>query len=283
MFLRKDLEMIADLLKEAAAAEIMPRFRNLSEGSVREKSSEIDLVTIADEAAERYIFDKLPSAFPSALLVGEETCAKDPSLLDQIGDADLAIIIDPIDGTANFASGVTMFGVMAGISQRGEIIGGIIYDPVIGDWVMALRGEGAWFRTPDERTHDLKVQAARPVDEMLGVVSWNMLPLPSRHIVAANCSQFRAAYSFRNAAHEYRLMATGHIHFCMYNKLMPWDHVPGALIIQEAGGYVARFNGSPFDATTHEGGLIAAPDQASWAAIRETLFAVPDPARFATA
>ena len=81
-----------------------------------------------------------------------------------------------------------------------------------------------------------------------------------------------ATLNFRCAAHEYRLAAGGHAHLLVYNKLMPWDHAPGWLIHREAGGYAAQFDGGPYDPARHRaGGLICAPDRASWDAARAAL------------
>ena len=79
--------------------------------------------------------------------------------------------------------------------------------------------------------------------------------------------------NYRCAAHEYRLVASGHAHLLVYNRLMPWDHAPGWLIHREAGGYSARFDGSAYLGGHHTGGgLICAPDLASWEAARAVLF-----------
>ena len=83
----------------------MPRFRNLSEADIRQKTSATDLVTEADEAAERWIARECRSLAPDALFLGEESVAADPALLDRLDDAELAIVVDPVDGTANFAAG----------------------------------------------------------------------------------------------------------------------------------------------------------------------------------
>ena len=119
-FTRADLDRLASILSEAAEREIMPRFRSLAAGSIREKTSALDLVTDADEAAEWMIRDAVAKAFPSALFVGEESVERDRSLLAKIAAADLAIIVDPVDGTSNFAWGLPLFGVMAAVVSRGE-------------------------------------------------------------------------------------------------------------------------------------------------------------------
>jgi fructose-1,6-bisphosphatase/inositol monophosphatase family enzyme len=65
-------------------------------------------------------------------VVGEEAVSRDPDLLNGLGEADLAFILDPVDGTLNFASGLPLFGVMAAVLRRGEVICGIILDPMVG-------------------------------------------------------------------------------------------------------------------------------------------------------
>ena len=272
LFSTDDAATVDRLLREAARVEIMPRFRNLSAGEVRQKSSPMDLVTDADEAAERMIAQGLRKAFPHAALIGEEATEQDPSLLGKIADAELAFLIDPVDGTKNFASGLPLFGVMVAAVMRGEVVGAFIHDPLGDDTAMALRGEGAWIERPGGSRIDLSVAPAAPVREMAGCASWHHMSEPTRSQVAANLAGFGGAASYRCAAHEYRMAAGGHAHFLIYAKLMPWDHAAGWLLHREAGGYSARFDGSPYLPTTHEGGIICAPDAESWQAIHKTLF-----------
>ncbi len=147
-FTTKDALIVAELLRNAARAEILPRFRNLAEGSIRQKTSVLDLVTDADEAAERAIEAKLLRAFPGALVIGEEAASRNPDLLRGLGEADLAFILDPVDGTLNFASGLPLFGVMAGVLRRGEVICGIILEPIVDGWAIAVRGRALGSNIP---------------------------------------------------------------------------------------------------------------------------------------
>jgi fructose-1,6-bisphosphatase/inositol monophosphatase family enzyme len=142
---------IAALLREVAQAEILPRFRRLASGDIRTKSSPLDLVTEADEAAERRLTAALSARFPQAMILGEEAAAADPALLTRMLDAELCFVLDPVDGTANFAAGVPLFGVMVAAVHHGETIAGWIHDPMGDDTVIALRGEGAWVETPAGR------------------------------------------------------------------------------------------------------------------------------------
>ena len=270
-FTLTQLNTVAELLATAARQEILPRFRNLPKGAVRTKTGPLDFVTAADEAAEAMITAGLIQRFPGCVVVGEEATAADPSRLQALAGADLAFVVDPVDGTANFAAGLTLFGVMAAVIIRGEVVASVIHDPIGNDTALALRGEGAWIETPDGHRTDLRVAAPAPVSEMAGNVAWRFLPEPQRHIVCANLPKLGGCWDYRCSAHEYRMVAAGHCHFLFFNRLYPWDHAPGWLLHQEAGGYAAKLDGSPYDPTRVEGGLICAPDRESWAAVREAL------------
>ena len=270
-FSRSDAMVVADLLRAAAQAEILTRFRNLSAGAVRTKTSHLDLVTDADEAAERMIEAELQRLFPAALVVGEEGVSRNPRLLEGLEDAELAFILDPVDGTLNFASGLPLFGVMAAVVMKGEVVCGVILDPISDDWAMAIRGEGAWIQRPDGSTSPLQVSPAVPLAEMAGNVSWRYLPESMRPVVTGNLPKVAMAADLRCSAHTYRLIAAGHLHFSFSSSVMPWDHAAGWLIHREAGGHTAHFDGSAYRPANRSGGLISAPDETSWQAVRDAL------------
>ncbi|MER8580071.1 inositol monophosphatase family protein [Mesorhizobium sp. M1423] len=267
------IDWLADLLSDAAVAEIMPRFRRLSEGDVRRKTSAADLVTEADVNAERLITARLLQRYPKAMIVGEEACSDDPTLLDGLGDAELAFVVDPVDGTFNFASGVPLFGVMLGVVVKGETVAGIIHDPVGKDWLVGVSGAGSHIRHAHGNFEKVHVAKPAPISEMTGAVSWHYLPEPDRSRLARNQTKSLSQFNYRCAAHEYRLLASGHGHFVVYNKLMPWDHLAGVLIHAEAGGYAARFDGSAYLPSHLGGGLLVAPDRESWRELRRELWA----------
>jgi fructose-1,6-bisphosphatase/inositol monophosphatase family enzyme len=146
-----------------------------------------------------------------------------------------------------------------------------IHDPLGDDTALALRGEGAWIETPGGRRADLQVAAPAPAGEMAGNVTWRFLPEPTRSIVCRNLPRLGGCWDYRCSAHEYRMVAAGHCHFLFFNRLYPWDHAPGWLLHREAGGYSARLDGSDYRPTRTDGGLICAPDRASWQNLRDML------------
>ena len=270
-----DALSVVEIMRDVARTEILPSWRNLSPGAIRFKTSIHDIVTDADEAAETAITAMLRARFPGAAVVGEEATAANPALLDRLAEAELAFIVDPIDGTKNFSAGLPLFGVIIGVAHRGEVIAGFILDPIGNDVAIGLRGEGAWIETVDGRRNDLRVAQAAPLHDMVGCVAWNQLAEPVKTTLLTNLAKVRAAPSYRCGAHEYRMIAGGHYHFLLQGKIMPWDHAAGWLIHREAGGFAARFDGSPYNATTHSGGILCAPDEDSWRLLRDTLFDVP--------
>ena len=267
----RDAAELTQVLRAAARVEILPRFRKLSACSVRTKSGPLDLVTVADEAAEALIAQGLSRLYPDALIVGEEAASRDPSLLERFAEADMAIVVDPIDGTSNYAAGVPLFGVMAAVIYKGEVIASVIHDPMSDDTAIAVRGEGAWSEASDGAVQALHVAPAVHPSEMTGHASWRYLPQPMRHRVALNLAHVAGSWDYRCAAHEYRMLAAGHCHFLLFNRLMPWDHLPGSLLHREAGGYSAHLDGSAYLPTDLDGGLLCAPDQQSWHQLREVL------------
>jgi fructose-1,6-bisphosphatase/inositol monophosphatase family enzyme len=271
LFSQANLLAVGEIMARVAAAEIMPRFHRLDSSEVREKASAFDIVTDADEAAELAIHTALIECFPRAQVIGEEACERDVQLLGNIAASDLAFIVDPIDGTKNFVAGLPLFGTMVAATIRGEVVGGVIYDPVCRTAAFALRGEGAWIEGENRSRADLRVADAVSVERMEAIAGSNFLPEPLRTTVNNNLSRLAMSSWLRCAAHEYRMAAAGHTHILFYNRLMPWDHAAGWLLHREAGGYSAHFDGTPYLPTHLTGGLICAPDRESWTAVRDVL------------
>ncbi len=271
-FTRADLEAVVQLLRAAARTEIMPRFRRLGPGAVRSKGGRLDLVTDADEAAEHFITGGLTRLFPGCLVVGEEQAAREPTLIARLAAAKLAFTVDPIDGTANYAAGLPLFGVMAAAVSHGRTVAAAILDPVVDSCSCALLGQGAWEEPCSGGAHGLRMCGPLAVQDMAGMASWRFLPPALRRRALDGLTCVAQVWDHRCAAHEYRAMAAGHSGFSVFYRLMPWDHLPGVLLAQEAGGFAAKYDGSPYVPGETEGGLIVAPSQSCWAALRRTLF-----------
>lgn len=269
-----NIERLTAILREAAQTEIMPRFRKLDEGEVRTKAHAYDLVTEADVASERAITSAIKAAAPHMVVIGEEAVAADPKLLGQHFENETVIYVDPVDGTWNFAAGLPLFAVMAAVVQRGEVVAGVIYDPVGDDWVMTEKGCGCFQAFPDGRVIRQSFANPVPLADMAGTASASYLAADKRTEVMANLAKVNVVASYRCAGHEYRLAAGGNIHFMMYNKLTPWDHAAGSLMVAECGGYAAHFDGSPYKPENLTGGLLAATDQESWEKLRREVFTV---------
>jgi len=261
-----------ELVRAIARSTIMPRFRKLSADQVQMKSGPSDLVTIADEEAEVQMTHALTRLVPGCAVVGEEATTRDPASMAVLSTADLCFIVDPIDGTFNFAAGLPLFGVMVAVVEHGQTVAGIIHDPVGDDTAMALAGQGAWLRAADGSRSRLQVAAAAPISAMNGSLSWRYMAEPRRSRVCSRMPRLGGVWDYRCAAHQYRMLAAGHAHFSVYNRLLPWDHAAGVLLHQEAGGYTARLDGTPYTPLSEQGGLICAPDRATWLALRQTLF-----------
>lgn len=266
-----DLEFLVSIVADAGVNDIIPRFRNLSASDISEKTSVIDLVTEADILAENRITAALLERFPKAHIVGEETYDADQSVIPALVDAPLAFVIDPIDGTFNYASGLPAFGTLLAVTIKGETVAGVIHDPVMGDTIVAVKGAGATLKRKNGSEAKLKV--AKPVDlsQMIGVFSWGHSFQDRRPVIAANMTKAKMALTPNCSAYEYWLVSSGKIHFIGHEKLMPWDHLAGVLTHQEAGGYTAKFDGTPYRPGDVTGGILSAPDKESWKMLRREI------------
>ncbi|SJZ52690.1 inositol monophosphatase family protein [Consotaella salsifontis] len=267
-----ELDQLVAILRDAAREEILPRFRRLEPSAIRAKTSAIDLVTEADEAAERAIRAHCAALWPEAAFVGEEGVAADPSLLGKVATADLAIVVDPIDGTANYAAGAPLFAVMASVVAKGETVAGVIYDPLGDDAMVAEKGSGAFLKRPDGSGHRLAVATPPALEDAVGAASLTYFAKAFKPELFERLASLRSIVNYRCAGHEWRLAASGHLHFLSYHKLMPWDHLAGALIFTEAGGFVRRLDGSPYRTSHVAGGLLAACNEDSWHSLYERVF-----------
>ncbi len=263
-----DPEKVAAAIRETAEIEVMPLFGKLAACDIREKGPG-DLVSIADEASERHLTELLLALLPGSVVVGEESVAADAKVLDRLATQDAVWIVDPIDGTLNFCAGIPIFAVMVALVRRGETVGGWIFDPVNGEMLSAIKGEGAWLNGTR-----LRVPAPPLLAAMKGAISPDHVPDKAQQ------TELRRQYlfhgdpgDFRCAGREYTELSRGGRHFTTFRKLLPWDHAPGVLIHCEAGGYSATMDDdAPYSLQRHSGPFLAAPDRGSWQELRELIY-----------
>ncbi len=271
MLLTEDMETaLVELVRRVAWAEIMPRFRALPDDDIRSKSRPDDLVTEADIRAEAAITDGVRRILPRALVVGEEAVSDDAAILDGLGGAEIAVIVDPVDGTWNFAKGLATFGVILAVAEHGKTVFGLLYDPVMDDWIWTRAGGGTWYQKADAEPRQLRITGDAPMEQAVGFVPLFLYPLPVRMKLAGAIPGFRRIWSVRCSCHEYRLMAQGHADFCLTGSLNPWDHAAGALAVVEAGGAAGLVDGRPYTAATlGDGYLVTAKSQATLDRVRD--------------
>lgn len=243
-----DSQLVARIIREAAETEILPRFKNLQALQIREKKPN-QLVTEADIEAEKVLSRRLRDVLPGAV-VGEEGVESDPVLMTALERPGVVWVIDPVDGTANFAHGNPRFAVVVALVIDGVTRAGWIHDPIPNRTIVAEIGQGAW--RGDTR---LRVSDEVPLVQMAGSVK-------KRGRVADHVLHVARRGS---AAHDYLDLVTGKLHFAHFKRLMPWDHAAGVLIHAEAGGYGAMMDGSAYTPVLHaEGQLLLAPGERSW-------------------
>jgi fructose-1,6-bisphosphatase/inositol monophosphatase family enzyme len=252
-----DIETVTRIMRETAAEEILPRFRHLSAADVFEKKPG-DLVTAADYAAEARLSTALTNLVPGSRVVGEEMTDADPAILDSLSGEAPVWIVDPVDGTQNFADGKACFVVIVALYQNGETVAGWIHDPIEDTTAAAVAGQGAWI---DGRR--LRLPPPPPLGEMHGTLT---RPLRNRLQGRAGPGPSHFVRYFCTGR-EYMDLALGKLHLGQYTRLKPWDHAAGVLLHREAGGVA----GLTPDCTPYDPGLgiqsatlLMAPDRATW-------------------
>jgi myo-inositol-1(or 4)-monophosphatase len=224
------LETAADIAREAGALLM----RHM--GVAFELKGDFDLVTEADRASERLVVERLRSHFPSHSIVGEEGGNYEAS-------REYRWYVDPLDGTTNFAHGFPMFNVTLGLEHNGQLIAGVVYDPLRQELFGAERGGGAFLNN-----HRMKVSKVSRIEECLVATGF---PSYKRHLninihfyhqLAMATHGVRRAGS---AALDLAYVACGRLDAFWEFGLNPWDMAAGLLLVEEAGGRVSDMKGGP--------------------------------------
>lgn len=275
MYLTMDFNLtspsiIEDILKQAAERCILPYYKQLQSRQIETKSGPDDLVTIADKESEAFITRELQEQFPDHVIFGEESFYADADRLkDTISRAaDRPIwIIDPVDGTHNFAHGKRHFAVLLACVVDGITKYGWIYD-VLGDaTIFAEKGKGATLDGAPLHITDVPSSLA----SASGYAAKKFFKKDAKQAVTDLEHCVAEQTTLRCSAHEYWAVATGQRQYIISTKMKPWDHLAGSLIVREAGGVVRKFDMTPYDLQTgHRGAMIVAANEDIWQKIYET-------------
>ncbi len=245
-------EEVSALIQDVADRVIQPRFRALASDEVMQKRPG-DLVTVADREAEAELTAALRAATPGSMIVGEEASFAEPHLLDGLGEAEHAWVIDPVDGTRNFAAGKEDYGVIVAEVRHGETTRGWIWQPRHGQLYVAERGAGA---TRNGEALPRIVPRQAPWDAAV----WPRLRReddPRLHLRPTRGS----------CAIDYPALARGELDALAYRTINPWDHLAGALLVTELGG-VAKVDGERYRPGSTGSVIVVASDAPIAAAVR---------------
>ena len=247
---------VADLIRDVCERVILPRFRALASHEVIQKRPG-DVVTVADREAEAELTAAFGRATPGALVVGEEASFADPTALRALPDAEHAWVVDPVDGTRNFAAGTHDFGVMVAEVRRGEATRGWIWQPQFGRGYVVERGAGV--RVNGEPL----VHPVRDRKPLGGTSKKNLLGYD------ADGQLSPAVRSHFSAAFDYPAVLEGDFDFAVYTNTWPWDHLAGSLMLTEVGGVSRTLDGMAYSVLTRAKGLLVAGDTVSWLAAQQ--------------
>ena len=249
---------VAALMRGVAQEVVLSRYRLLGAADIAEKSPG-EIVTAVDREAELRLREGLARLEGDARIVGEEACADDPRLLDGIGRG-LVWLIDPLDGTANFARGEGAFGMMIALVADGEPVASWMLDPLSGRMCHAERGLGAWI---DDRPARIapRDERRRPV----AALATQFMAGSDRMRVERSAARVFALEPIpRCAAESYPRLVTGRNQLAVFQRILPWDHAAGVLFLAEAGGRATHWNGEPYRVGSGRAGLIAAASEDAW-------------------
>jgi fructose-1,6-bisphosphatase/inositol monophosphatase family enzyme len=248
---------IRDLMRFAAQRSMLPRFRQLAAHEVEMKDAD-DPVTIVDREVEAFLTEALTQLAPGVPVVGEEAVHADKAVLEHLSGQ--CWIIDPLDGTANFAEGKEPFGIIIALADAGRAVAGWIYDPNKQRFCHARAGEGAF--VDGERI------AARTTGREPPVTAVSRLflsPEESAVVDAKLAPHYTLVDIPRCAAEQYPRLALGENDISTFQRTLAWDHAAGVLWLNEAGGKAARLDGSEYRVDeTDKTGLVGASSPAIW-------------------
>lgn len=251
---------VAELLRTTAEQVVLPLFGTAAADPRQKRPG--DWVTVADQRAEELLTERLPRLLPGSRVVGEEAVHHDPSLLGLLDAAGAVWVVDPVDGTRNYAAGRGPFAMMVALVQDGNVIHGWVYLPVEDRMLTASSTEAGLSDGP---------VAAPPQRRIRGVV-----PLPALRPEVARDIEARPGFdllpSGMCAGFEYHQLMSGEADFALFATSLPWDHAAGSLAVTASGGMSAYFDAEPYTVRDrNRRPLLVARSPAIWRSVRDDL------------
>ncbi|MGP1282752.1 MAG: inositol monophosphatase family protein [Parasphingopyxis sp.] len=258
-------EQVAMLMRSVATEIVLPRFQRLADDDVAEKAPG-DLVTIVDHESESRIAEGLARLLPEARIVGEEAATKNPALLDTL-DRDMVWLVDPLDGTSNFAEGKSPFALMIALLADGETQAGWIFDPLTPRICYAERGRGAYLN--GERI----ASQTSPHTLPLAALGLHFMSEEQQQAFAARADgKLKIVPIPRCAGEQYPRVVLGQNDVALFAKSYPYDHAAGSLFLEEAGGKTAWSDGAAYSVNRQDPDLLSAATPKLWDQAAEILF-----------
>jgi len=242
------VEIAESIAREAGA--LLREFYH--QGVAAEYKGDVDIVTVADRASEALIVKRLHEALPGHGVYGEEGAR-------QGLENEFRWYIDPLDGTTNFAHGFPAFCVVLGCEQRrpglkadedGEMVAGVIYDPLRDEMFSSARGQGAFLN--GKKIHVSKVKLLQNSLLATGFPSQKRHLSPNVHFYQEFTLRSHGVRRAGSAALDLAYVACGRLEGFWELKLNPWDTSAGYLLVEEAGGTITHFDGSKFTLDSRE-------------------------------
>ncbi len=252
------------LLRDVSARAILPHYRQLAAHQIEAKAAD-DVVTVADTLAEEMLAEGLARIIPGLPVVGEEAAHADPAVLERLASA--CWIVDPLDGTNNFAAGKPPFGILIAMADGGEAHTGWIYDPLSDRLCIAHKGKGAFIN--GEKVRARSTGAEPPI----AAISQVFMDPAKRAAVKEHIAPHYTVVDIpRCAAEQYPRLVLGVNDCSIFERTLAWDHAAGVLFVNEAGGRASRPDGRAYRVDeAHLPGLIGAASPALWHELAERL------------
>jgi fructose-1,6-bisphosphatase/inositol monophosphatase family enzyme len=226
-------------------------------------------VTAADLGVERVLAPELAALLPGSVVVAEEAAAADPALIDALASDRPVWLLDPLDGTRNFAAGRETFGSMLALALRGEPRLAWIHLPVRDDLYVAEAGAGAFL---GGRRIAAAAEGAGAGPRIVASIYDRFMPGSLRAAVEARAAATMTVVPAPGSACiEYTDLARGAKDAVVYHRLLPWDHAAGVLIVTEAGGAARHADGRRYRATDATGPLLVVRRAGQWEEVRRLL------------